>query len=82
YAVDLGKTYRLLDENMLKAEGWTHEQMKETALFNVRSLPTGMKKDEVAGNVFYFLNNNDGYDASRILNDAFLKQVSKDIQGE
>jgi uncharacterized protein YtpQ (UPF0354 family) len=82
YAVDLGKTYRLLDENMLKAEGWTHEQMKETALFNVRSLPTDMKKDEVAGNIFYFLNNNDGYDASRILNDAFLKQVSKDVQGE
>jgi uncharacterized protein YtpQ (UPF0354 family) len=82
YAVDLGKTYRLLDENMLKAEGWSHEQMKETALFNVRSLPTEMKKDEVAGNIFYFLNNNDGYDASRILNDAFLKQVSKDVQGE
>ena len=82
YAVDLGKTYRLLDENMLKAEGWTHDQMKETALFNVRSLPTDMKKDEVAGNIFYFLNNNDGYDASRILNDAFLKQVSNNIQGE
>lgn len=82
YAVDLGKTYRLLDENMLKDEGWSHEQMKETALFNVRSLPTEMKKDEVAGNIFYFLNNNDGYDASRILNDAFLKQVSKDVQGE
>ncbi|KSU64024.1 hypothetical protein AS034_07230 [[Bacillus] enclensis] len=82
YAIDLGSTYRLIDENMLKEKGWSHEQMKETALFNVRGLPTQMKKDEVAGNVFYFLNNNDGYDASRILNDAFLKKVSSDIQGE
>ncbi|WP_064092678.1 DUF1444 domain-containing protein [Rossellomorea aquimaris] len=82
YAVDLGTTYRLIDEKMLKTEGWSHEQMKETALFNVRGLPTNMKKDEVAGNIFYFLNNNDGYDASRILNDSFLKQMSEDVQGE
>jgi uncharacterized protein YtpQ (UPF0354 family) len=82
YAIDLGSTYRLIDENMLKEEGWSHEQMKETALFNVRGLPTEMKRDEVAGNIYYFLNNNDGYDASRILNDAFLKKMSADIQGE
>jgi uncharacterized protein YtpQ (UPF0354 family) len=82
YAIDLGSTYRLIDENMLKEEGWSHEQMKETALFNVRGLQTQMKKDEVAGNIYYFLNNNDGYDASRILNEAFLKKMSADIQGE
>ncbi len=38
YAIDLGTTYRLMDENMLKAEGWSHDQMKEIALFNVRGL--------------------------------------------
>ena len=51
------------------------------ALFNVRSLSTDMKKDEVAGNTFYFLNKNDGYDASRILNDSFLKEMNTKMKG-
>ncbi|WP_244093922.1 DUF1444 domain-containing protein [Jeotgalibacillus sp. R-1-5s-1] len=82
YAMDLGKTYRLIDEPFLKDQGWTHAQMKEMALFNVRSLPAEMKRDEVAENVFYFLNSNDGYDASRILNDSFLKEMADKIEGE
>ncbi|WP_307477564.1 DUF1444 domain-containing protein [Cytobacillus purgationiresistens] len=82
YALDLGNTYRLIDEQVMNKEGWQHERIKETALFNVRSLTTSLKKDEVAGNTFYFLNKNDGYDASRILNDAFLKEMKQKMEGD
>jgi uncharacterized protein YtpQ (UPF0354 family) len=81
YALDLGSTYRLIDVEWLEKKGWSHEHVRQTALFNVRSLPTPVKKDEVAGNVFYFLNTNDGYDASRILNQSFLKEMERKIKG-
>ena len=58
YALDLGNTYRLIDEQLLMKEQWNENVVKEMALFNVRSLSTEMKKDEVAGNSFYFLNKN------------------------
>ncbi|KKB39342.1 DUF1444 domain-containing protein [Bacillus thermotolerans] len=82
YALDLGKTYRLIDESLRKREGWTEERVREMARFNLRSLPTNVKKDEVSGNFFYFLNTNDGYDASRILNEKFLKDMSEQVEGE
>ncbi|KIL46368.1 DUF1444 domain-containing protein [Jeotgalibacillus campisalis] len=82
YAVDLGNTYRLIDEAFMAKQGWTKKQIKEMALFNVRSLPTQVKKDEVAGNIFYFMNTNDGYDASRILNESFLKEMAAKMEGE
>jgi len=82
YALDLGKTYRLIDEGMLEAIGQTKTEMMESALFRVRSLPTSMKKDEVDGNIYYFINNNDGYDASRILNSALLKEMEAKIEGD
>jgi uncharacterized protein YtpQ (UPF0354 family) len=81
YALDLGSTYRLIDEKLLEKEGWDKKRIKEIALFNVRSLSTEMKTDHVAGNTFYFLNKNDGYDASRILNDAFLKEMQGKMKG-
>lgn len=81
YALDLGKTYRLIDAKVMEKEGWIPERIRETALFNVRSLPTDVKIDTVAGNTFYFLNKNDGYDASRILNEAFLKRMVKQMEG-
>ena len=81
YALDLGNTYRLIDAQMLEAEGWDHERIREMAMFNVRSLSTEMKTDIVAGNTFYFLNQNDGYDASRILNEAFLKEMAQKMEG-
>jgi uncharacterized protein YtpQ (UPF0354 family) len=82
FALDLGNTYRLIDASLAEKEGWTKEKIKEIALFNVRSLPTSYKKDEVAGNIFYFLNTNDGYDASRVLNESFLKKMSEEIKGD
>lgn len=81
YAFDMGKTYRLIDTLMLEQEGWEEKRIKEIALFNVRSLSTEMKEDVVAGNVFYFLNTNDGYDASRILNKGFLNEMEKKMAG-
>jgi uncharacterized protein YtpQ (UPF0354 family) len=82
YAVDLGKTYKLVDEKMMAKEGWQTEQIKQIATFNVRSLPVKVKEDEVAGNTFYFLNTNDGYDASRILNESLLDSYKEQVQGK
>lgn len=81
YAYDMGKTYRLLDSRIIEKEGWEPHRIKEIALFNVRSLSTNLKEDQVAGNTFYFLNTNDGYDASRILNKGFLHDMEKQITG-
>ena len=82
YAIDLGKTYRIIDEEMLEKEGWDANRIREVAKFNLRSLPTPLKKDTVAENDFYFLNTNDGYDASRILNDALLKEMEDKVEGK
>ncbi|MER2170166.1 Uncharacterized protein YtpQ, UPF0354 family [Paenisporosarcina quisquiliarum] len=82
YAVDLGSTYRLLDEKMLADWKVRETEVRERALFQVRNLENRFKTDEVAGNIFYFFNNNDGYDASRILNESLLKDMKKKITGD
>lgn len=82
YALDLGNTYRLIDEKMLEKLNVSANQIREAARFAVKKLPTNTKKDEVAGNIFYFLNENDGYDASRILNENFLKEMRGKIEGD
>lgn len=82
YALDLGKTYRLIDEAMLEQMKLSFDHVKEQALFNVKKLPAKYKEDRVAGNVFYFFNSNDGYDASRILNEQLLKEFDEKKQGE
>ncbi|WP_078550504.1 DUF1444 domain-containing protein [Litchfieldia alkalitelluris] len=81
YALDLGTTYRLIDQKILEKEQWNIDRIKEIARFNIRSLDCHLKEDQVAGNTFYFLNSNDGYDASRILNESFLQKMSQSIQG-
>lgn len=81
YAIDLGTTYKLVDEQMMSKEGWEKDQIKQIASFNIRSLPINVKEDHVAGNLFYFLNTNDGYDASRILNESLLNKYKKQIEG-
>lgn len=81
YALDLGNTYRLIDEKMLQREQWQADQIREAARFNARSLSTEVKSDKVAGNTFYFLNTNDGYDASRIVNESWLHDMKAKIQG-
>ncbi|MUV39282.1 UPF0354 protein [Lentibacillus sp. JNUCC-1] len=82
FAVDLGKSYRLIDEDMLEKEGWSLERLEQMARFNVRSLKVSPKHDRVADNDFYFVATQDGYDASRILNDAFLEEMKANTIGE
>ncbi|MFX3625435.1 MAG: DUF1444 domain-containing protein [Ectobacillus sp.] len=82
YGLDSEKTYRLIDERLLEKLSLDARQVKEMALFNVRSLPRKMKRDEVAGNIFYFFNANDGYDASRILDDSLLEEMNAKITGD
>ncbi|QTN00112.1 DUF1444 family protein [Sediminibacillus dalangtanensis] len=82
YALDLGKSYQLIDQSMLEEEEWTQERLEEVAAFNVRSLPTDMNHDQVAGNDFYFMASQDGYDASRILNESLLEEMKANSKGE
>ena len=82
YALDSNKTYRLIDERLLQKLELTEEQVREMALFNARSLGYEFKQETVAGNTFYFLNTNDGYDASRILNESLLHSMREKISGD
>lgn len=82
YALDLGKSYKLLTDAILEKEGLQLEQVREIAQFNLRSLDIQYKEDVVAGNTFYFVNHNDGYDASRILNHSFLAKMKEKVEGE
>ncbi|MDK9853417.1 DUF1444 domain-containing protein [Staphylococcus equorum] len=82
YVVDLGKSYRLMDEKMLESMKLSKQQLKEMALFNVRKLDNKYTTDEVKGNIFYFINSNDGYDASRTLNTTFLNEIQDQCEGE
>lgn len=81
YALDLGKSYRLIDKGLLLEEGWDEQIVKEAARFNLRSLTEEIKEDVVAGNTFYFINTNDGYDASRILNQSLIDSMVKKTEG-
>ncbi|WP_163101340.1 DUF1444 domain-containing protein [Peribacillus alkalitolerans] len=81
YALDLGNTYRLIDEKFLEQQGWNPEHLREVARFNVRGLSTSVKTDSVAGNVYHFVSTKDGYDASRILNESWLKSMQEKMEG-
>jgi uncharacterized protein YtpQ (UPF0354 family) len=82
YAVDLGKSYTLVDEDMLNKSSWTKQEMKEKALFNLRGLKNEAKEDNVAGNRFYFIGTTDGYGASRILNQSLIQEYSQKVEGD
>src|SRR5699024_15631 len=69
-------------ESMLEKEQWTEKRIHEMAMFNLRSLSNPHKKDRVAGNDFYFVSTQDGYDGSRILNEAFLEEMKANSLGE
>ncbi|GIO28826.1 DUF1444 domain-containing protein [Ornithinibacillus bavariensis] len=82
YALDLGKSYRLIDYSMLEKEGWEKNRIDEIASFNLRSLENDYKLDTVADNDFYFFAKQDGYDASRILNEALLEEMKANSKGD
>lgn len=82
YALNEERSYRLIDDELLNEAGWTKQHLEEIAMFNARSLPTDYKTDRVAGNDFYFIAPQDGYDASRILNEAFLEEMKANMKGD
>ena len=82
YALDMGKSYRLLDEKLMQELKLSKSQVQSQARFNVRALTHVYKTDEVKGNFFYFINTNDGYDASRILNTQLLESFEQQCEGE
>lgn len=82
YALDEKKSYRIIDENLLEEAEWTKQHLNEVAMFNARSLSTDYKIDSVAGNDFYFIATQDGYDATRILNESFLEEMETKLEGE
>ena len=81
YALDMGQTYQLVDQPFLDSHGLNPSDLDTMAKFNLRSLPNEPKRDEVAGNFFYFINANDGYDASRILNQSLIETMRSKIKG-
>ncbi len=82
YALDLENTYRLLDEKFIEREGMDVQSVIALANTNLMKLPSSSKKDVVKNNSFYFINYNDGYDASRILNRHLLDSVKERAKGD
>ncbi|MDQ0338998.1 uncharacterized protein YtpQ (UPF0354 family) [Caldalkalibacillus uzonensis] len=82
YALDLGQSYTLIDTGLLEEAGWSQQELKEKALFNLRGLTQEAKLDVVAGNHFYFISPGDGYGASRILNHSLLQMYAQKAKGE
>lgn len=81
-AYDIGNSYKLISEKILTEKKIKKEELYQKAISNLEKLPLNYKKDEVAGNVFYFLNTKDGYDGARILDkkvlDYFYKKIGSD----
>lgn len=82
YAVDLGKSYVIIDQELLEASGWSKTELKEKALFNLRGLQSEPKLDTVADNDFYFISPQDGYAASRILDQSILEEYARKVSGD
>ncbi len=82
YAIDMGESYSLIQESDVEASPHTKEDIREMALFNLRSLEQPLKEDIVAGNSFYFLRAKDGYDASRVLDKSLIERMAKQATGQ
>lgn len=82
YAMDFKNSYRLIDEKLAESFGMSHEDIRILAYNNLGNLKIDYKKQTVQENDFYFVNHNDGYDASRILNEQFLNDMHEICEGE
>lgn len=82
FAFDMGSGYHLIDAENLALTNLSVEQLLEVAKENLSKKSFQIKKQIVAGNDFYFVNTNDGYDASRILLVDKLKKMKADFEGE
>ena len=82
YALDLGNTYRLIDQQLLQSSSWDKKKVQEVAEVNLLKLSTQTVSDSVGDNTFYFVSTKDGYDASKVLNHQWLKSMREKISGE
>lgn len=82
YALDLGRSYQLIDQSMLEEADMTKQQVDEMAMFNLRSLSYDYKTDSVKDNDFHFVASQDGFDASRILNEDFINRMLEKAKGD
>lgn len=82
YALDLGKTYVLIDEQVRKQSGYEAKDIHEISIANLKKLDTSYKMDQVAGNTFYFFSQPDGYAASRVLNAELLLFMQRKMTKE
>jgi len=82
YALDLGNTYRLIDQQLLQNSSWDKKKVEKVAEENLLKLSTQTVSDSVADNTFYFVSTKDGYDASKVLNQKWLKSMREQISGE
>jgi len=81
YALDLGDSYRIIDEDMLTSSNLVPAQLHAIALENLKNISFTSKKDTVASNDYYFINQNDGYDASRILLTDYFDKKKAQFKG-
>ncbi|GAB3061454.1 DUF1444 family protein [Salinicoccus sesuvii] len=82
YAVDFQNSYRLIDEKLIKSLGLDKEALRKLADQNMKQLPVSHKGETIQENDFYFINHNDGYDATRILNEEMLDSMHEKFDGE
>lgn len=82
YALDLGKTYVLIDEQVRQQSGYQAKDIHDLSIANLKKLDTTYKMDQVAGNTFYFFSQRDGYAASRVLNDELLLFMQRKMTKE
>lgn len=80
YALDFGDRYRLIEQRHLNE--YTREDIDRFARANLERFSTEMTSDELAGNIFYFLSKKDGFEASRVLREDFLRVFERRVEGE
>lgn len=83
YAIDFDSSYRIIDDALLEEMNLSIGEMKSIAKQELSTLPIEVKNSQVIQeNIFYFINHNDGYDATRILNEDYLNEFHDKIEGE
>lgn len=82
FAFDTGSGYHLIDRRLVSVANLSGEKLLEIAIRNLSKKSFSSKKQTVAGNDFYFVNTNDGYDASRILLIDELNEFKTSFEGE
>ncbi|MFT8364020.1 MAG: DUF1444 family protein [Sporolactobacillus sp.] len=82
FVLDLGGSYRLLDRRTVQDAGLSLNDIQNAAYANINKLPVHSTIDVVRNNRFYFINYNDGYDASRLLNRRLMQAMRSKAEGE